>query len=123
MSTDAEKLNPLLLAETERLLVPRGHVTAGPDPVPQPPDQTIDVRVHWFGSIKPSCAAVSVAPEPLVASTVTVRGPVNAGSVRCTAAPASTRPAPATLSGGALPFSGTALLTTRSCSVVRAASG
>ena len=74
-----EKLSPLLLADTERLLVPRGHVIVGPGPVPQPPLHASAVTAHRFGSEKPSCAAVSVAPDAEFASTVTVFGPVKIG--------------------------------------------
>ena len=121
-STVAEKLSPLLLAETERLLVPRGHVIVGPGPVPQPPLHASVVTAHRFGSEKPSCAAVSVAPDAEFASTVTVFGPVKTGSVRCTAATASTRPAPERLSATPVLFNDTALLTTRSRNLVLAAS-
>src|SRR5258706_9734825 len=121
-STAAEKLSPLLLADTERLLVPRGHVMVCPGPVPQPPLHASVVTAHRFGSEKPSCAAVSVAPDAEFASTMTVFGPAKIGSVRCTAATASTRPAPETLSATPVLFNGTALLTTRSRKVVLAAS-
>src|ERR1044072_731278 len=107
-------MSPCLLADTERLLVPRGQVMVGPGPVPQPPLHASVVTAHRFGSEKPSCAAVSVAPAAEVASTVTVFGPVKIGSVRCSAATASTRPAPETSSAVPVGFNDTALLTTRS---------
>ena len=111
-----------MLADTKRLLVPRGHVIVGPGPVPQPPLHASVVTAHRFGSENPSCAAESVAPDGEFASTVTVFGPVKIGSVRCTAASASTRPAPETLSATPALFNDTALLTTRSRNVVLAAS-
>src|SRR5215475_10705866 len=98
-STGAEKLMPLLLAETETLFVPRGHVIVGPGLVPHPPDHDSVASAQRFGSENPSCAADSVAPPDELASTVMVVGPPKSGSVCCTAPAASTRPEPERLSG------------------------
>src|SRR5262245_19395359 len=102
---------PLLLADTETLLVPRGQVIVAPGPVPQPPVHISVVTVQRFGSEKPSWPALSAAPPLEVASTVMLVRPPNTGSVCCTVAPASARPEPDTLSGWLVPFSDVALPT------------
>ena len=73
---------PLLLADTDTVLVPRGHVIVAPGPLPQPPLHISVVNGQLLGSVKPSCAAVIVAPPDGPASTVIALGPVNVGSVR-----------------------------------------
>src|SRR5258706_11983618 len=81
-STGAEKLTPLLLAATLIVLDPRGQVSVAPGLVPQPPVQASLVWPHCAASAKPSCAAVSVAPDAPVASTVIDVAPVKVGSIR-----------------------------------------
>src|SRR5262245_410783 len=98
-STGAEKLIPLLLADTVTVLVPRGQVIVDPGPVPQPPVHERVTNGQLDGSEKPSCAAVSVALPDAPASRTTDFDPVKTGSVRWTAVAASTRPDPERLSG------------------------
>src|SRR5260221_5887062 len=90
-----------------------------PGPVPQLPVHVIVFRPQPFGSVKPSCSPVRLAPNVLLASNVSVLDfPFHAGSMDCTDAKASTRPAPNVLSAGVL--SATALPTSRLRTVVRA---
>ena len=79
--TGAEKLTPLLLAETLTLFVPCGHVIVDPGPVPQPPVHDRRDTAQLFGSVNPSCAAESVAPAAELALTLTFVEPLKTGSV------------------------------------------
>src|SRR5580765_2594903 len=91
-----------------------------PGAVPQPLVQVRLLIPQPFGSTKPSCSPVRLAPKVEFASTVSVCTPCHPGSVACTALNASTLPAPTVLSGAGP--SGKVLPTRRFLIVVRAAS-
>src|SRR5258708_24400087 len=117
MSTEPENPTPLLLAATDTALVPAAQVMVDPGPVPQLPVQVSVFRPQPFGSVKPSCSPVRLAPKVLLASNDSVFDfPFHPGSVDCTVANASTRPAPKVLSAGVL--TATAFPTSRLRTVV-----
>src|SRR5690349_16748934 len=112
---------PLLLAETVTVLVPAGHVIVVPGDVPQPPVQLSVVSAHEFGSVNPSCDAVSDAPNVVFASKVSVvLRPFHVGMIVRIDPNASARPAPNVLSGVSA-VRRTARPSSKSRTVVRAA--
>src|SRR5207247_1809692 len=81
------------------------------------------VNGHRFASTNPSCAAVRLAPNVVLPSTVsTVVDPRHAGRVAFSEAKASARPKPDTLSGDE-PLSGIARPRIKSRTVLRAPAG
>src|SRR5262249_40064642 len=94
-SLPGPKPMPLLLAWTVTLLLPAGQVSVAPGDVPQPPVQLSVVRLHEFGSTKPSCVGVIDAPNVVLASKLRLAAvPVRAGITVRIAWNASARPAP-----------------------------
>src|SRR5437773_3674092 len=122
-SAASEKLSPLLLADTLMVDEPTGHVIVDPGAVPHPPVQFNAVNGHRFASTNPSCAAVRLAPNVVLPSTVsTVADPRHAGRVAFSEAKASARPKPDALSGSE-PLRGIARPRIKSRTVLRAPAG
>src|SRR5437868_5641954 len=76
-----ENAMPLLLALTDIVLSPNGHVIVDPGDVPQPPIQVTRVSPQPFGSTKPSAAGVRLAPEGALPLTIRSDLPLKIGSV------------------------------------------